>query len=357
MIVVIPSIRNINLDILEPLLASTCKFIVVDDTDDERIQPNIPNMRVLHYSDRHRILGDLESCIPQKNGACRDLGLLAAYFLGQEDETIVCLDDDCEVFAGYVSEAENSLGMKDLLSVSTAHRFYNPLDLYDLDIEIFPRGFPYEERARPRDYSYANHTRGRVVFQLGLWKGVFDVNAIDKLYLDRFSFDDVSLRHTQVAVPTGVLVSLCSMNMILTRDLIPAIYQLPMNEAIIPHWQIDRYGDIWGGYICKHLIDIRGDILSVGEPLILHHKDSDLHKNIRQEHFAHLVNLQFCDLIDEACDGIKSNNYLAMYSSLVSNLEELTPRYPQALKDYLVPTVQKMRLWVQALGAKLDFEA
>src|SRR3972149_11722216 len=101
MIVVIPSIRNINLEYPKPLLNKGNKIIVVDDTDEERITVNAPEVIVLHYSDKKRILGDLELCIPRKNGVCRDLGLLMAYHIAKEDETIVCLDDDCQIFDGY----------------------------------------------------------------------------------------------------------------------------------------------------------------------------------------------------------------------------------------------------------------
>lgn len=352
MIIVIPSIREINLDYLKPLLNKGNKIIVVDDTDEERIKVNAPEVIVIHYSDKKRILGNFESCIPKKNGVCRDLGLLMAYHIADEDETIVCLDDDCQVFDDYQSKAENSLGIKKLPLVTTSHRFYNPLDLYKQDIEIFPRGFPYEERGKIKDYSYQNKAKKNIVFNLGLWKGVFDINAVDKLYLKKFSFDQISLKYPQVAVCVGPLLSLCSMNMIMKKEVIPAIYQVPMNEPVVPNWQIDRYGDIWGGYICKKLIDIKGDSLSVGEPLIYHHKDASLEKNIRQEHYGHIVNLQFCNLIDKACETIKKNSYLLMYEQFVNNLEALKKEYPESLKKYLLPTVKKMKTWVAALKLK-----
>lgn len=350
MIVVIPSIRNINLEYIEPLLNKGNKIIVVDDTDEERIQVTAKEVMVFHYSDRKRILGPLEKCVPIKNGVCRDLGLLIAYHIASDDDTIVCLDDDCQVFDEYQSVAESSLGLKNLLEIQTKHRFYNPLDLYDMDSIIFPRGFPYEERVATYDYKYRKSINKNVVFNLGLWHGVFDVNAIDKLYLDKFSFDDVDLKYDQVVVQPGPILSLCSMNMIMKREVIPAIYQLPMNEPIVPNWKIDRYGDIWGGYICKMLIDIKGDALSVGKPLIYHHKDSNLHKNIMQEHYSHIVNLQFCDLIELACRNIKPGSYLDMYGQLVNNLKSLESSYPAALANYILPTVKKIDMWVKALS-------
>ena len=154
MIIAVLSIREINFEYIKPLLNAHCKVIVVDDTDEERIKPNAPNIQVLHYSDRKKLLGELEYCIPQKNGVCRDLGLLYAYLEGEKDVLVICLDDDCEVFDDYNEKAVNSLGQKELPLVETSQRFYNPLDLYQLDMDIYPRGFPYEERGRTKDYSY-----------------------------------------------------------------------------------------------------------------------------------------------------------------------------------------------------------
>lgn len=357
MIVVIPSIRTINTEYIKCLLDSDAEIIVVDDTDEERIKPVSDNMKVLHYSDRKRMLGSLESCIPRKNGACRDFGLWYAYVYGEKDETVICLDDDCEILSDYRTVAENSLGIKNLPLAQTKNRFYNPLDLYNLDMEIYPRGFPYEERGKKPDYNYNSSVEGNVVFNLGLWRGVFDVNAIDKLYLSQYSFDTKKLRFGQVVVQKGALVSLCSMNMILKREVIPAIYQLPMNEPIIPEWVINRYGDIWGGYICKKLADIKGDLVSVGEPMINHYKEDtqpEILKNIKQEHYSHIVNIAFCDILDLACADIKPSDYLGMYRELVDNLKKLSVNFPVSIKPYLDPTVVKMEQWVKALNMNVE---
>jgi len=59
--------------------------------------------------------------------------------------------------------------------------------------------------------------------------------------------------------------------------------------------------------------------------------------------------MQFCEIIDRACDGIRPNDYLTMYDEFVSNLASLEDKYPYALKTYLSPTHKKMRLWVKAL--------
>src|SRR5690606_39788870 len=62
---------------------------------------------------------------------------------------------------------------------------------------------------------------------------------------------------------------------------------------------LDRYGDIWGGFILKHLADLRGDAVVAGGPMIRHLKAGDYTRNIWQEHVCHLVNDEFLELRSE----------------------------------------------------------
>ena len=109
-----------------------------------------------------------------------------------------------------------------------------------------------------------------MVFNLGLWREYFDVNAIDKLQGPQFCYPDAELQHDSVILPDASLISVCSMNMQFRREVIPAVYQLPMHVEVMPGWVIDRYGDIWGGFILKTLMDLRGDRMAAGGPMIRH---------------------------------------------------------------------------------------
>ena len=87
---------------------------------------------------------------------------------------------------------------------------------------------------------------------------------------------------------------------------------LPVMIQIMPNWPIDRYGDIWGGHILKLLLDIRGDEMSVGGPLVRHLRAGPMEQNIRREHLAHLVNEEFINLLLSLCSEIKPQSYLDM---------------------------------------------
>jgi hypothetical protein len=87
------------------------------------------------------------------------------------------------------------------------------------------------------------------------------------------------------------------MNMQFRREMIPAVYQLPMHVPVMPHWVIDRYGDIWGGFILKLLMDIKGDAMAAGGPMIRHMKEGNFQRNIWQENICHMLNDEFIAIL------------------------------------------------------------
>jgi hypothetical protein len=59
------------------------------------------------------------------------------------------------------------------------------------------------------------------------------------------------------------------MNLAFEREVIPAFYQLPMDEN---EWDVGRFDDIWSGVFLKRAADLLGkDVLS-GYPLCEHNK-------------------------------------------------------------------------------------
>jgi hypothetical protein len=188
------------------------------------------------------------------------------------------------------------------------------------------------------------------MFHLGLWQGVFDVNAIDKLEGPAYQHPEARLRAPSVVVPRGSLVSACSMNMVFRRELIPAVYQLPMAVDVMPGWRIDRYGDIWGGFITKALMDLRGDDFAVGAPMITHLKEGNCLRNVWQEHICHLVNDEFITLVDAIHDTSPGQD--VSYLELMARLTDHFGRSEGSplLWGYLQHLTRCMDAWVRALA-------
>ena len=125
-------------------------------------------------------------------------------------------------------------------------------------------------------------------------------------------------------VAPGKLVSVCSMNMQFRREVTPATYQLPMHVKVLPSGVIDRYGDIWGGFVLKTLTDLAGDGLAAGEPMIEHLKEGDYVRNIWQENLCHQVNDEFLDLLAETRETFAPGDYLDMMAQLAETFRART---------------------------------
>ncbi len=93
-------------------------------------------------------------------------------------------------------------------------------------------------------------------------------------------------------------IPVCGMNTAFLRELTPAYYFLP--DLWVNGWQLSRHDDIWGGYIVKRLMDLRGDLLTFGGPVVEHTKQTRLERVVVLEQWMHLMSMPFYDLVDAA---------------------------------------------------------
>ena len=350
MIVVVPSNRALDLDHLEPLIESGARFIVVDDSEGS-ITVDHPRFTVCNWQDRRRLLSDLDVGFPRRNGACRDVGFYLAWKESDPGEIIGALDDDCAVHhEDFAAQVEEALSDRPRPVAGCEGDHLNILDCYaGVSPQLFPRGFPYSARAGYAGTVFGPEARREATFSLGLWKNVFDVNAIDKIEGPPYVHPDARLTHPSVTVAPGKLVSVCSMNMHFRRGLVPAAYQLPMHVEVMPGWVVDRYGDIWGGFVLKTLMDLRGEAMAVGEPMITHLKEGDYRRNLWQEHVCHLVNDEFLALLAEARSQLAPDSYLEMMKALREVFAKGAETASPLLAPYLRHLATAMHAWNRAL--------
>jgi Reversibly glycosylated polypeptide len=347
-VVVIPSNRSVSLDYLTPLIDAGARFVVVDDSRGS-LSIRHPQFEVYTWEDQERLLGPDAIAIPRGNGACRDFGFYVAWRDSDPSEVIVALDDDCRVdLSDFATRAAESLcvAMRPMARGNGMH--FNILDLYaGGPDDLYPRGFPYSCRPGYQRFRFDEISEVAPVFHLGLWKGVFDVNAIDKLTGPPFVHEEATLQHESVTVPSGQLVSVCSMNMIFRREVIPAVYQLPMQVEVMPGWVIDRYGDIWGGFVLKKVLDHLGEAMTVGAPMIRHLKEGDIRRNIWQEHTCHLVNDEFLAILDRV--ELSGTDLLGVVEQVVDGFDAATADASPILAPYLSCLTPAWRAWVSVL--------
>ncbi len=349
--VVIPSSRAINLKYLEPLIEYGADFIIIDDSEGS-IKFKHPGFRFFNRRDIKKILGKSEVSIPRRNGACRNFGFYMAWKECADDEIIIALDDDCEITdSSFPESVDANFSARERAVTSFNGLHFNILDLYqEIPENLFPRGFPYAARLNYKPWIFGKAVKATTKFNLGLWKGVFDINAIDKIYGGEWSHPQARLKSESILVPEGTLISVCSMNMHFRKEIIPAIYQLPMHVEVIPGWPVDRYGDIWGGFILKTLMDLRGDNMTVGAPMINHIKDGDFQRNIWQEHLCHLLNEEFIDFLRSSTGYIEKSDYMSMMFQLNEYFIKNKSRLSKPLKLYFDHLTVCLDSWCRILN-------
>jgi hypothetical protein len=297
------------------------------------------------------MLGALRNAIPRGNGASRNFGFWIAWKESDDEEIVIALDDDCRLYHwDFATKAEEALSTRPRKSARGSGRHFNVLDCYDeVQPHLYPRGFPYSARVTYDPWAIGPEESANVVFNLGLWCGVFDINGIDKLHGPRYTYEQAYLKESSLLVPSGAYISACSMNMHFRRELIPAMYQMLMPVKVMPHWTVDRYGDIWGGFVMKMLVDRAGDRVAIGEPMIEHVKEGDFTRNIRQEHIAHLINDEFIGYIDSAREQIEVTDYLSMMEQLHEHLLKGYQCASSLMARFLDAQLPALRSWIAAL--------
>lgn len=351
MIVVIPSSRSINLNYLSPLIDAGARFVVVDDSRGS-IRVDHPRFEVYNWGDRERMLGPLDVGFPRRNGASRDFGFYVAWRNSDPGEVVVALDDDCSVYHHDFAERVTRALSSDPRPVADCPGTHlNILELYEgTPDRLYPRGFPYSARLAHAPMRLAPAESRNVTFCLGLWRGAFDINAVDKVHGPAYVHPNAQLKAPCVIAERGKLVSVCSMNMQFRRELIPAVYQLPMHVEIMPNAVVDRYGDIWGGFILKTLMDLRGEALAFGEPMIHHSRHAEYVRNTWQENLCHMLNDEFLALLAEVRQDIRQGSYLDMMRAVEEGFRRRAAQGSPLMGAYLQHMCTAMDAWITALS-------
>jgi hypothetical protein len=299
-IVVIPSHIPMDFSLLEPV-DPMVPILIVDDSVSGLPPSPQKNVYVISRSEQLTVLGGARPpALPIGGSACRNLGHWLAYREGFE--RVLLMDNDCRPPADWVSTHTALLCGPPVDAIR--RRWTNPLR----GSGCYARGFPYEERIDPDiDSDDDGAVRGRVVLNLGLWSNILDVNGIDKLH---------EQPPATVAVPPegsafcSGLIPLCGMNVAVRSEIIPAYWFVP--DVRVGDWTLSRHDDIWGGAILARLASIRGDVIAYGEPVVEHLKQTTMERVLVQEHYMHLLNPYFYDLVEAAASAIPTGSYLEM---------------------------------------------
>jgi hypothetical protein len=283
-------------------------IIVVDDSDGRLGAPlKRPNVRFFDYASQERVMGRNYAAITHKSAAARNFGHFLAHREGFK--TIIALDYDCATPKGWAESHVASLGIRtdaQALRADWINTLANP--------GLYARGFPYEYRNAEASAVTETKASGEVMLNIGIWRSVLDMNGIDKVGKDVPTEPEIRAGANRIALGN---IPVCGMNTAFRAELTPAFFFLP--DVLFEGWQLSRHDDIWGGYIAKRLMDVRGDLVSFGRPVVEHMRQTRLERVLVMEHYMHLMAMQFYSLVEEAVVGLRPGPYSDLFGAFSDN--------------------------------------
>ncbi|WP_434520863.1 alpha-1 4-glucan-protein synthase [Halorubrum sp. AS12] len=221
-------------------------------------------------------VAEYDHVVPAASHAETSFGLLYMwaddsfeYGIFIDDDTLP--HDDADYFGRHM---ENLAFEGEIERVSSDEDWVNVLYRNADEHELYPRGYPYSAMDETVETDAVAVESGEVVASQGLWTNVPDLDAV-RILMDGDLEGQAQTRTTaddfgnDFVAERGNYLTVCSMNLAFRREVIPAFYQLPMDDN---EWDVGRFDDIWSGLFLKRACDVLGKRIYNGDPLCEHNK-------------------------------------------------------------------------------------
>lgn len=269
----------------------------------------------------------------------RNLGYLKALEFGAK--SIITVDDDNYPQAHWLKEHMN----KCKYLVNSINSIANPCRMLNLNHEnIYSRGYPITEFFRD-SFETVNFGNLKTKLNLGLWKLKPDVDSFTNLiYSDLESEGIKNEFESSYIIDSKNYFPLNSQNTRFDIELLPAFPVLIMDTQM-QELKIDRYDDIWAGWIIEKLMDKMGDYASFGIPLT-HHK-RNVHNyvsDLKNEFIGMTLNSEIFNLIKNM--DIDSTNYADGYNEIADKFKNIKSRNFE-LDKFFIKMRKFMKTWIE----------
>jgi len=284
--------------------------------------------------------------IPYNTDNRRNIGFLLALEKGAD--IIISIDDDNYVrmdedfYESHSIVGEN----RTLLEIDSENRWFNICSMMETEPKrtIFPRGYPYFRRVVDNKLE-SRYTEAFIAVNAGLWLEDPDVDSISRL--------NEKIRTTKIISENIMLARytfspINTQNTALYRDVIYSYYYILMNESI-KGLKLDRFGDIWSGLFCKHIVDAMDHRASFGTPVAVHKRNKhNLLKDLEQEIMGITINEDITQLLENNpfVSTSYKDGYLNLIDLLLTNFTD-RKKYEIDVINYFIKICNNMRLWVK----------
>ncbi|MFB6131527.1 MAG: alpha-1 4-glucan-protein synthase [Salinigranum sp.] len=269
-----------------------------------------------------RGLEEYANLVPATSHAQTSFGLL--YLWDGDFEYGVFLDDDTrphEEWDFFGRHLANLRREGEMRSVRSDSRWVNVLYQNADEHGLYPRGYPYGAMDETVETSVRRVSD--VVVSQGLWTNVPDLDAV-RILADGDLRGQARTRTTAAdftgdfTVDCGQYLTVCSMNLAFRREVVPAFYQLPMDDN---EWGVGRFDDIWSGVFLKRAADVVGDDVVSGYPLCEHNKaQRPTFDDLAAEAPGLELNEHLWTLVDGV--GAGADSYAEAYAALADHLAD-----------------------------------
>jgi hypothetical protein len=260
--------------------------------------------------------GEYAHLVPETSHAQTSFGLL--YLWANGFEYGVFVDDDTrplDEFDFFGRHLRNLQYEGTVEAVRSDEGWVNVLYQNADEHGLYPRGYPYSAMGETVETTRTGVDD--VVASQGLWTNVPDLDAV-RILMDGDLDGQARTRTTaddfagQFVAAEGQYLTVCSMNLAFRREVVPAFYQLPMDDN---PWNVGRFDDIWSGVFLKHACDVLGKQILNGYPLCEHNKAP-------RSTFADLTNevhgLELNEHVWEVVDGVGADagSYAGVFAAM-----------------------------------------
>lgn len=289
--------------------------------------------------------------VPWNSDNRRNVGFLMALESGCD--VLVSLDDDnfCEGESDFAGLHAAAVGGGAERACRAPGGWFNICTLLRMDTAatVFPRGFPHYARSGAGRLEPAAKP-APVRINAGLWLDDPDVDAVTRLALAPRA---TAFGGDSVVLAPGTWTPVNTQNTALAREAAAAYYYVRMG-ALRGGMAIDRYGDIFSGYLALACAFHLGHGVRVGTPIARHRRTPhDLLADLRHELGGMLLMEDFLPWLGEARLG--GARYADAYAALADRIAEAAPRFAGRIwddggREFLADTAARMKRWLAAVA-------
>jgi hypothetical protein len=292
--------------------------------------------------------GAFSTLVPYNSDNRRNIGYLMALESG--DEILLSIDDDNYCIGE--TYKTSSIVCEDAVTLPAVHSsngWFNFCEMLDIkpDCRFYPRGFPYHKRHQDPKINFTKET-GPVRMNVGLWLQEPDLDAIAWLAAPVRAN---GFKGESYLLGDDTWGPINTQNTALHRDLITSYYFVRMGYPL-SGMPIDRYGDIFSGYLSQACVRHMGHRIRVGTPVADHKRNSHNYLRDLTGELACILTLEpFTEWLHDLKlqGGTYSETYLSLADAIDNQVQHFSGQiWTDATRGYFHQMTYCMRQWVKA---------